>query len=191
MHFWCRLFPMSTDGQAWSSGGEGQKDLDASCSLFRLRMIRCKDCSQLWRAQRERSGREKSPQQLMHPSPAQQLITGWLSRALSLCWHPPVWGLRGVTSVTMCSAFVLCGNKTVLHVSNLRIVVFISQCLMTPFCRSWSIDWTLNRFSTLSTLIPSEWFLIATLNDMLLMSCKSHVLVGWSRHKRSNTLRKT
>ena len=187
MHFWCRLFPMSTDGQAWRwrtkrSWCKLQSISPPNDSLQGLQPA-------VTSAEREEWEGIVAPA-VDAPQP-QQLITGWLSRALSLCWHPPVWGLRGVTSVTMCSAFVLCGNKTVLHASNLRIVVFISQCLMTPFCRSWSIDGTLNRFSTLSTLTPSEWFLIATLNDMFLMSCKSHVLVGWSRHKRSNTLRKT
>ena len=89
-------------------GGEGQKDLDASCSLFRLRMIRCKDCSQLWRELREEgSGREKSvvrvyAPSLLHPAPVlgapQQLITGDFPRALlyyppyCLCVHCPASG---------------------------------------------------------------------------------------------------
>ena len=107
-----------------SSGGEGQKDLDASCSLFRLRMIRCKDCTQLWRVSRDRE-REEWEEGKVNPRvdapQTQQLITGHFPHwALSLCWHQPVWGLMGVTSACVLSVRI---KQSLYHQ--------MLQCLMT------------------------------------------------------------
>ena len=166
MHFWCRLFPMSTDGQAWSIGGEGQKDLDASCSLFRLRMIRCKDCRQLWRAQREEWEGKVAPA-VDAPQPSQAAyhwlaLTSIIPLLTSACVGPP-----GADICHHVSGFVLCENKSVLQPSNLRIVVFMLQCLMTPL--SILEHWLNIKCFKFILWIP--WFPVSDSWLQLLMTC--------------------
>lgn len=108
MHFWCRLFPMSTDGQAWRwrtkrSWCKLQSISPPNDSLQGLQPA-------VTRA--ERSGREKSVLGVcapLHPvlcTPGRQLITGDFPRALSphYPWHPACDQDQppGLTSVTMC-----------------------------------------------------------------------------------------
>lgn len=71
-------------------GGEGQKDLDASCSLFRLRMIRCKDCSQLWRERREGGGEwaGKVSRQSLCTSTPPPCAWAWCTPAAYHWWLP-------------------------------------------------------------------------------------------------------
>ena len=107
MHFWCRLFPMSTDGQAWRwrtkrSWCKLQSISPPNDSLQGLQPA-------VTRAGRGVGGKSQSSDGVnapLHPvHPGWQLISGDFPRALSphIPPHISLWpSASGQTSVTMC-----------------------------------------------------------------------------------------
>ena len=110
-----RIFPMSDDGQGMELEVKDKKILMQVGSLFRPRIIRCKDCSQLWR---ERSGSHPSFCTRALPHPPHSSLFDNFPRTLDIIPFP----LQAVALHKGHMSHCFDGNKIILSPSNLCIV---------------------------------------------------------------------